>query len=160
MKLERTQQKLRPLALTVLRVVTGIILFAHGWQKLAGYEGWQQNVASMGIPVPEVSAALAVGAELGGGALLILGALTPLAALVVFGNMLVAIAYVHLGNGLFAKNNGWEYPLTLAVISLFFVFRGAGPLSVDSIVARMRGKSESETHTHTSHTGRPAESAA
>ena len=132
----RPRRTLGNIALTILRVVAGIIMIAHGWDKLAGFDEWQNNVASMGIPFPEISAGLSVAAELGGGIGLVLGALTPLAALGVFANMIVAIGAVHLGNGLFARNDGWEYPLTLAVIALFFVFRGAGPYSVDALLKR------------------------
>lgn len=130
------------IALTVLRVVVGIIMVAHGLQKATGFQEWQQSVAGMGIPFPEVSAALSVAAELGGGAGLLIGLLTPLAAFGIFANMIVAILAAHLGNGLFAQNNGWEYPLTLAVVALFFVFRGAGPLSVDALVKRARRRTK------------------
>lgn len=136
------REKTTNIALTILRVVVGIIMVAHGWEKLTGFEQWQGNVASMGIPFPEVAAALSVAGELGGGLGLILGALTPLAAFGVFANMLVAIGAVHLGNGLFARNDGWEYPLTIAVVALFFVFRGAGPISVDAMIKRARAKAK------------------
>jgi putative oxidoreductase len=52
--------------------------------------------------------------------------------------MLVAIFAVHLGKGLFAQNGGWEYPLTLLLVSAFFAVRGAGPVSVDAAIARLR----------------------
>ena len=145
----RPRRALSDLALTILRVVAGIILIAHGWDKLAGFEQWQSNVASMGIPFPEIAAGLSVAAELGGGIGLLLGVLTPLAAFGVFVNMLVAIGAVHLGNGLFARNDGWEYPLTLAVIALFFVFRGAGPYSVDALVKRARLHAKEERRERT-----------
>jgi putative oxidoreductase len=49
-----------------------------------------------------------------------------------------AILAVHLGNGLFNENGGWEYPLTLLLASLVFVVRGGGKHSVDSWVQRGR----------------------
>lgn len=133
-KLRNASKQLRPGALTLLRVTVGVIMVVHGWLKLTGYEGWQQNLAGMGVPLPEIAAPLAVAGELAGGVGLILGALTPVAAFGVLCVMLVAIFQVHLGNGLLAKNGGFEYPLTLAVISLFFIVRGGGPISVDRLI--------------------------
>ena len=51
-------------------------------------------------------------------------------------SMAVAIGYAHFGHGLLAKNGGWEYPLVLALVSLFFVTAGAGPVSVDARFSR------------------------
>lgn len=138
------REKASPIALATLRIIVGIIMFAHGWDKVAGFEQWQGNVAGMGVPFPELMAGMSAAAELGGGIALILGALTPLAALVVMVNLIVAIALVHLGNGLFARNDGWEYPLTLAAVALYFVIRGAGPLSVDGLVRRARAAARRE----------------
>jgi uncharacterized membrane protein YphA (DoxX/SURF4 family) len=50
--------------------------------------------------------------------------------------MLIAILTVHLGHGLFTKNGGYEYPLTLLLASLFFAFHGAGPISFDAFVEK------------------------
>ncbi len=138
------RKKVTPLALTILRVVVGLVMVAHGWQKAMGFQDWQGSVASLGIPFPDIAAGLSVAAELGGGLGLVLGALTPLAALGIFINMLIAIGYVHLGRGLFAAQGGWEFPLTIAVVALYYVFRGAGPLSVDALVERARKRPERE----------------
>jgi putative oxidoreductase len=122
--------------LTVLRVVIGVIMAAHGWQKLWNLEQWQQQVASSGIPWPEVSTYLAVAGEFLGGVGLILGLLTPIAALGVVSVLLVAIVTVHLPHGLFAKNNGFELPLSLMAAAVYFVVRGAGPWSLDALLFR------------------------
>jgi hypothetical protein len=50
--------------------------------------------------------------------------------------MIVAIAVVHAGNGLFTQNGGWEYPLTILLVSLAFVARGAGRYSLDAWLKR------------------------
>jgi putative oxidoreductase len=126
------------LALTLLRVAVGAILVAHGWEKLSDIHGTAASFARLGIPAPEVSVYLAILGELFGGLGLALGALTPLAA---FGPVLVlasAIYFVHRDNGLLSRNGGWEYPLTLLLVSLYFAAHGAGPLSVDALVARNR----------------------
>jgi hypothetical protein len=52
--------------------------------------------------------------------------------------MLVAIIFVHAGHGLLAMNGGWEYPLTLLAVSLFFIVHGAGPLSIDAMITHLR----------------------
>lgn len=142
--MEITRKTVRPTlvnaGLTALRVMVGVIFVAHGWTKLADMPAWQAQMQSMGFPAVEVLSWLAMLAEFGGGILLVLGLLTPLAALATAANMFVAVFYVHLGNGLYAQNNGWEYPLTLGLVSLYFVFRGAGPLSVDAIIRSRREK--------------------
>jgi putative oxidoreductase len=127
-------------ALTVLRVGAGVVFVAHGLQKLYDMAGTAQAFTAMGIPYPHLSVYLAIAGELFGGLGLLIGFLTPLAALGPVIVMLVAIAKVHYGKGLFAQNGGWEFPLMMLLVSLFFVVRGAGPISVDGLSARMRGR--------------------
>ena len=103
--------RLDPVALAVLRVGTGVIMAAHGWQKLTGFSEWRSTVEALGIPAPEIASVLAVVGELGGGIGLILGLLTPLAALGLIAVMATAIATVHAGKGLFASEGGWELGL-------------------------------------------------
>lgn len=130
-RLSRVSSAASPYALTLLRVTVGVIMVVHGWSKLTGYAEWSGTLESMGLPLAEVLAPLAIAGELGGGLGLILGALTPIAAAGVLTTMLVAIFTVHIDHGLLAENGGFEYPLTLAAVSLFFLVRGAGPFSVD-----------------------------
>jgi hypothetical protein len=52
----------------------------------------------------------------------------------------VAIATVHFSHGLFARDNGFEYPLLLLVSCLFFVLRGAGAVSLDALWSRPGGR--------------------
>jgi putative oxidoreductase len=75
---------------------------------------------------------MAGGAEFFGGLLLIAGLLVRPAALALAVAMIVAIVMVHLPNGLFMSNNGYEFGLALLVVSVALVFRGAGSFSVDS----------------------------
>ena len=79
-------------------------------------------------------AALAGGAEFFGGLLLIVGLLVRPAALMLAITMVVAIVTVHLQNGLFMTNNGYEFGLALLAVSLGLVFRGAGSLSADRLL--------------------------
>jgi Predicted membrane protein len=130
------RSRLEPVALTLLRISTGIIMAAHGWQKFQNLDKTIEQFAGMGVP--KVATYLAVAGELLGGLGLIVGLLTPLAAFGVFCVMAVAILKVHLSNGLFAKDGGFEYPLTLAMVALYFIMRGGGPYSLDALFCRKK----------------------
>lgn len=123
----------------ILRVPVGLILAAHGAQKLFGWfggyglEGTANWLASIGLEPGYLMALLAGGAEFFGGLALVLGLLTRPAALVAAFTMLVAIFSVHIGNGLFMSNNGYEYALTLFVVSLALAIQGAGRFAVDNL---------------------------
>lgn len=131
-----TQATFAPL---LLRVPVGIIFTAHGAQKLFGWfggyglEGTGQFMASMGLNPGVLMAALAGSAEFFGGLALILGLLTRPAAAVLAFTMLVALLSVHLHNGLFMANNGYEFALALLAASISLVVSGGGRLSVDRI---------------------------
>lgn len=133
-------ERTRAIGLTLLRITAGVIIAAHGWQKVVGFSEWQGQVQQMGLPLPEIAARLAVVGELGGGIALILGLLTPVAALLVAITMATAIAAVHASNGLFAADGGFEFPLLLGMTALFFVLRGGGPYSVDALIGRRRDR--------------------
>jgi len=123
----------------VLRVPVGLVLAAHGAQKLFGWfrgyglEGTGQWLASIGLEPGYLMALLAGGAEFFGGLALVLGLLTRPAALVAAFTMLVAIFSVHIGNGLFMSNNGYEYALTLLVVTVALAMQGAGRFAVDNL---------------------------
>jgi putative oxidoreductase len=125
----------------VLRVVVGAIMTAHGIQKLSDATAFQAQVAELGMPMPVTLGLLAIAAELLGGLGLIFGLLTRVAAFGVACVMTTAIVTVHLGNGLFAQNGGWEYPLTLLSVALFYLLRGPGPFSIDATISS-RGRGE------------------
>jgi len=126
-------------AALVLRVPVGLVLAAHGAQKLFawfggyGLEGTGQWLASIGLEPGYLMALLAGGAEFFGGLALVLGLLTRPAALVAAFTMLVAIFSVHIGNGLFMSNNGYEYALTLLVVTVALAIQGAGRFAVDNL---------------------------
>ena len=136
--IQRTLSSSAGLAALVLRVPVGIILVAHGAQKLFGWfggyglEGTGQFMSSLGLEPGYLMALLAGSAEFFGGLALILGLLTRPAALVSAFTMVVALFSAHIGNGLFMSNNGYEYALTLLAATLALAIQGAGTLSLDS----------------------------
>jgi len=130
-----------PIALTLLRISTGVVMAAHGWQKLSAIPKWVEIFTNMGLPFPKLAVYLAIGGEFFGGLGLIVGFLTPLAAFGVLATMAVAIIKVHWSNGLLAANNGFEFPMTIFFVALFFVFRGAGPISIDGLFCRKKDSS-------------------
>ena len=123
-----------------LRLGAGAIFTAHGAQKLFGWfggyglEGTAGWMASIGLEPGLLMATMAGGAEFLGGALLIAGLLVRPAALMLAITMIVAIVTVHLPNGLFLTENGYEFGLALLVVSVGLVFRGAGSMSVDQLL--------------------------
>jgi len=126
------------IGLLILRLTVGLTLAAHGTQKLFGWFGGPgldatgQFFEMIGF-VPGRRHALMAGlAETGGGLLMALGLLTPFAAAVVFGVMLVAAFSVHIKKGFFITNGGYEYTLVLGVAALTHAFTGPGSLSVDA----------------------------
>jgi len=125
-----------------LRLPLGIVFAAHGAQKLFGWfggyglEGTGQWMASIGLEPGYMMALLAGSAEFFGGVALILGLLTRPAALVLAVTMLVAIFSVHIGNGLFMSNNGYEFGLALLAGAVSLALSGAGRLSLDAALAR------------------------
>jgi len=127
--------------LTVLRIVAGLTFAAHGAQKLFGWfggyglEGVGQWMESIGLAPGYLMALMAGSAELFGGLALILGLLVRPAAAMLAVTMLVAIVTVHLANGFFMSNNGYEFALALLAISIALVIEGAGKLSLDKRIA-------------------------
>jgi putative oxidoreductase len=128
--------------LTVLRLVMGVIFFAHGAQKTFGWFGGYGFSGTMGfftqmMHIPAPFAFLAICAEFLGGLGLILGALGRLAAFGIACNMVVAILMVHHNFGLFMnwsgqqKGEGFEYHLLAIAIAVVLMARGSGAFSVD-----------------------------
>ena len=125
----------------MLRVPVGIILAAHGSQKLFawfggyGLEGTGQWMESIGLAPGFLMALLAGSAEFFGGIALLLGFLTRPAAIVSAFTMIIAIFSVHFSNGLFMSNNGYEFALTLLAVNVALAIQGGGKYSVDSAIA-------------------------
>ena len=124
--------------LLIARVVLGVILIAHGWQKFndLGINGVAGGFDKMGIPAPKAAAVFAATVELGGGVLLLLGLLVPLVGVLVALNMAGAFWFAHKGNGVFAAEGGWELVAVIAVSALALAAVGAGRLSIDELIGR------------------------
>ncbi|MFJ3804691.1 DoxX family protein [Streptomyces sp. NPDC090088] len=127
------------IAALIIRVTVGATLCAHGWNhafgggKLPGTARWFESI---GIRPGRVHALAATLTELCVGVLLILGALTPLAAAGVVGTMTVALVAAHRRNGFFIFNpgQGVEYVLLLILIALGIGAMGPGRVSVDDAI--------------------------
>lgn len=133
-------------ATAILRLVLGVVFFAHGAQKMLGWFGGFGFSGTMGyftsaMHIPAPLALLAIAAEFFGGLGLILGFLTRIAALGIATNMVVAIATVHSEFGFFMnwagrqKGEGFEYHLLVLSMTAFLMIRGAGAFSIDRAIA-------------------------
>jgi len=126
----------------VLRVPVGAVLAAHGGQKLFGWfggyglEATGQWMASVGFEPGLLMALLAGCAEFAGGLALIFGLFTRPAAALTASTMAVAMT-VHIGNGLFLANNGYEFALSLLAATLALLFLGGGRFSLDERLQRV-----------------------
>ncbi|MBB1315752.1 MULTISPECIES: DoxX family protein [Aliivibrio] len=120
-----------------LRIPIGIIFMAHGSQKLFswfggyGLEGTGQFFESIGLAPGVAMAFLAGSAEFFGGLFILLGLLTRPAALVLAFTMVIAIVSVHLPNGLFMADGGYEFGLALLAACVSLMLSGSGKLSLD-----------------------------
>ncbi|AUY36639.1 DoxX family protein [Pseudomonas soli] len=128
--------------LSVVRILVGVIFMAHGAQKLFGLfggyglEGTGQWMESIGLAPGYLMALLSGSAELFGGLALVVGLLARPAALALSVTLVVAIFSVHIGNGLFMSNNGYEFALALLAGTVAVLIEGAGRLSLDRVIAR------------------------
>jgi putative oxidoreductase len=126
------------LGLLVLRVLVGVLLAAHGAQKLFGLFGGHGIAGtagffeSIGLRPGKLHATAAGTAELTGGVLLALGLVTPLGAALLTAVMVAAILTVHLRNGVWNTANGYEYNIVLIAAAFALAAVGAGDWSLDS----------------------------
>jgi putative oxidoreductase len=124
------------------RVVIGGLFVGHGTQKLFGWfggpglEGTGQMMQALDMKPSRVNAVAAGASESVGGALLVAGAATPLAAASLIGTMITAIRKVHKPNGPWVAQGGWEYNAVLVAALMALVDAGPGDLSVDAAVGR------------------------
>jgi putative oxidoreductase len=127
-------------ALLVARLLLGVVLIAHGWQKVVtnGLGATAEGFGRMGVPLAPVSAAYAGIVELVGGALLLVGAATALVGVLVVLDMLGAALLVHVGNGVMASDGGWELVGMIGAVALVLAAVGAGRYSVDHALATRR----------------------
>jgi putative oxidoreductase len=120
----------------LLRVVLGVVMFAHGWNHAfgpGGLAGTARWFGSMGLRPPKVHALASAATELGAGAALLLGLFTGLQCGAVVGIMAVAYITHHRKNGffIFRPGEGYEYVVTLAVVATALGILGPGQWSLD-----------------------------
>jgi putative oxidoreductase len=124
----------------LLRVTMGGLFFGHGAQKLEGWFGGHGLEATanmfeqLGLRPGRRNAIAAGAAEAGGGAALALGFATPFGAAAVIGTMLTAIKRVHLKNGPWNTNQGYEFQLILICAAALLAELGPGSLSLDHLL--------------------------
>jgi putative oxidoreductase len=130
---------------TSIRITLGVVFFAHGAQKLLGWfggAGFKETMRTMHqfLGVPSALAFLAIATEFFGGAALIVGLLSRVAALGIAITMVVAIFTVHVRYGLFLnwfgdrKGHGYEYHLLVIALAAVIIARGSGALSLDLLL--------------------------
>ena len=123
----------RDIITVTARITLGAIFIAHGWQKFNEWTiaGTSDSFAQMGVPLADIAAPVATFIELIGGALLILGALTPIVGFLLAVNVIGALIIVHLVPTPFVDQGGWELVAALAAGALLIAAAGPGRLSVD-----------------------------
>jgi putative oxidoreductase len=127
------------IGLLILRLVVGLIVAAHGAQKLFGWwggpgmAGWTGAMTRMRIRPAIPWAWLSAISELGGGLLFALGFLSPLGSMAIAGSMLVAIALVHLPKGFWVTKGGYEFNVSLLAAVIAIALTGPGALSLDAL---------------------------
>jgi putative oxidoreductase len=126
--------------LLLARMVFGLLMAAHGSQKLFGWFGGYGLAGtggffeSLGFRPGRFFAAAAGATELSAGLLVALGVLGPLGPALIVSVMIVAMATVHWQHGLFANNNGIEVPLLYAVAAVAIALTGPGAYSLDGLL--------------------------
>ncbi|MCS4593187.1 DoxX family protein [Brevibacterium sediminis] len=126
----------RDIITLIARIGLGAIFIAHGWQKFNEWTiaGTSDSFAQMGVPMADIAAPVATFVELIGGALLILGALTPIVGFLLAANVIGALIIVHLTPTPFVDQGGWELVASLAAGALLIAAAGPGRLSVDRLL--------------------------
>src|SRR5438094_8689144 len=125
------------LAIALVRAVVGLVIAAHGAQKVLGVwgghglAGWTQGVTRMGMRPPVFWAWVSAFAELAGGVAFALGLLVPIVAAALTIQMGVAIARAHWGKAFWNSKGGIEFPFTLVAIAAINVFAHPGAYSLD-----------------------------
>ena len=130
------------LAALILRLTIGPMMIVHGTNKVrgpGGLEGTARYFESLGLRPAAVHARVAAATEVGTGALLTMGAMTPLAAAGVVGVMTVAANTDHKGKGFFIFKGGWEYVGIVGAMAAALSALGPGRYSVDAVRGRGRG---------------------
>jgi putative oxidoreductase len=128
----------------LLRLTVGGLFVGHGLQKLTGafegpgLEGVTGMMSSLDIHPPRQNAVAVASAETFGGAALALGAATPVAAAALITTMVTAVRKVHLKNGVWNSNGGWEFNAALSAAAVAIAWEGPGVISIDALFGKSR----------------------
>lgn len=128
------RRSLYDIAALIARVVVGVVFMAHGLQKATDLGGTIEGFERLGVVFPQITATATTVIEIGAGALLIAGLLTPVAGLLLVLVAVGALVYVHWPNGVFVAEGGWELVGALGAAALVLAAAGAGRFSVDYIL--------------------------
>ena len=124
----------------VLRLVVGLVMAAHGSQKLFGwFGGYGLNgtggyFEKLGFRPGKLFAFAAGASEFAGGLLVTLGLLGPVGPALLLATMIVATVTVHWQHGLFATENGVELPLLYSAAAVALALTGFGAFSLDAVL--------------------------
>lgn len=131
-KLEAKVLPWAPAVLSILRIMTGLLFFEHGLQKMLGFPPPPQPMPSPMPPMLMASGLL----EFVGGALFTLGLFTRPVAFVLSGMMAVAYFIAHAPQGFFPILNRGELAIVYCFVFFYFFFAGGGSIGVDALMAR------------------------
>ena len=128
----------RDIALLVARIVAGVVLVAHGWQRwqIIGLDKQEALLQAAGLPAPYGLAVATVIFEIIGGTLLVFGLATPLIGLGMVVMNVAIILTVKSGAGFYLMDNGWEYNAILAALGLLLLAFGSGRAGLDALFIR------------------------
>lgn len=131
-------EKLKPVALLLLRLALGVIFIYHGYPKLFAHpKEWLDNFQHMGFP--RYFAYISGVIEFFGGLMLVAGLFTRVAGLLIAIEMAIAVWRVHLPQGTVLDVHNYEFPLLLAVAAFALAATGAGMISLDHLIYGARG---------------------
>jgi putative oxidoreductase len=121
-----------PRALSVLRIITGLLFLEHGMQKLLGFPAGEMAHSPLDFSLMGLSGVF----ELVGGALILLGLFTRPVALILCGMMAIAYWTVHFPGNPYPVNNQGDAAILYCFVFFYFIFAGAGPISIDAMMKK------------------------
>ena len=132
-----TLTRYEPIALSLLRIVSGLIFLEHGTQKFLSFPPGQMAGSGLAFDNPGAFAGIV---EIVAGLLITLGLFTRPAAFIASGTMAVAYWYAHAPQNFFPVNNGGDAAILYCFVFLYLVFRGPGPWSLDERGGKTGGR--------------------